>query len=103
MLGLRSSKLHGIFPDQGLSPGLLLWQADSLPPGKPSSSCSEIRLPENLKCHRWASVSDFSRMVWVSADRWGGMEKVSREMVVHMVSTGGQDSDKGDRDAAEEV
>ena len=41
--------------------------------------------------------------MWVSAYRWGGMEKVSREMVVHMVSTGGQDSDKGDRDAAEEV
>ena len=37
-----------------------------------------------------ASTSDFSGMVWVQADRWGGVENVSWEMVVHTVSTGGQ-------------
>ena len=29
--GLRCSVAHGISPDQGSNPGLLLWQADSLP------------------------------------------------------------------------
>ena len=39
---------------------------------------------------RMASTSDFSGMVWVQADRWGGVENMSWEMVVHTVSTGGQ-------------
>ena len=29
--GLSCSPAYGIFPDQGLNPGLLRWQADSLP------------------------------------------------------------------------
>ena len=44
-LWLHCSKTGGIFPDQGLSPCLLHWQADSLPvshQGSPSDSDSDV-------------------------------------------------------------
>ena len=40
--GLSCSSAHGIFPDQGLNPRLLHWQADSLPLSH--LGCSQVRI-----------------------------------------------------------
>ena len=50
--GLRCFAVCGILPDQGLSPCLLHWQADSLPlkhQGSPVSSILLLKTPDPLK------------------------------------------------------
>ena len=51
--GLSHSKPRGIFPDQGLSPCLLHWQADSYPLGHQGSPAQVLTIKFRIKRLLW--------------------------------------------------